>query len=92
MSTLGNATHGELISKSTLSGPVLVMPVMVGLKAAPVRVEARCFVYRVTRASEVSAVPSWNVMSGRSVRLHFVNSAFGVMDSARYGLTSEFTS
>ena len=33
----------------------------------------------------VSGVPSWNVMSGRTVMVHSVKSAFGVIDWARYG-------
>ena len=39
-------------------------------------------------ASDVSGVPSWNLMFGRSLTVHEVYAAFGVIDSARYGLTS----
>ena len=43
-------------------------------------------------ASDVSGVPSWNLMFGRSLMVHEEKSALGVIDSARYGLTSPFLS
>ncbi len=37
------------------------------------------------RASASSASPSWNVIPGRSSKVHTVKSALGVIDFARYG-------
>ena len=39
-------------------------------------------------ASTVNGVPSWKVTPSRSFNVHSVKSAFGVMDSAKYGTTS----
>jgi hypothetical protein len=92
VSTLGNETQGALMTRSTLRGPVTSTPVIVGLNAADVRVDTRWASKSCLRASEVSGTPLWNVMSGRSVTVHRVKSAFGVMDSARYGWGTESTS
>ena len=56
--------------------------------AMPAKGLLRPLVKLCTITSALSGVPSWKVMFGRSVTVHFVWSALGVIDLARYGTTA----
>jgi len=70
----------------TASGPV-TEALLKFAKAGPVKAEVATFSMFLYSALPSSGVPSWNTMPGRSVITKDVKSAFGVMDSARYGST-----
>ena len=65
------------------SGPAFFAPATSGWMAMPANGLFRPLVKFDTNTSASSGVPSWKVMPGRSVTVHFVWSAFGVIDWAR---------
>ena len=82
-STTSRCAHGVFIVTVTWSGPVTSTD-CTGLKAFLVSALCSITWSRLARsASASSGVPSWNVMSGRSVIVHVRKSSLGVIDSAR---------
>ena len=82
----GNVAHGRVMVTSTASGSLALTAMLVtSARAVPVRKPFLARVRLSTTAAPSSGVPSWNVMSGRTLMVQTVLSAFGMTLSARYG-------
>src|SRR6185503_15480680 len=82
----GNAAHEVFILMTTVIGSAgSTVTLSMGRKMLPVRAPVLARVRLSAIAAPSNGVPSWNVTPARALMVHSVESAFGVIDSARYG-------
>src|SRR4029078_7468435 len=87
MSAYGKAAHGVFILRMTDIGSAgSTVIVSTGRRTFPVKAPVLALVRLSAIAAPSNGVPSWKVTPARALMVHWVKSAFGVMDSARYGV------